>query len=165
MVFKNGRKQIKEKPIENKRLSTVMTDYHSLSYPLHIILAFLSSLIAVTGIAIVIVCFVCLQFGWKFRHNFLQPPASSQEFSEKTEGGGNNQQSYISHQTNHRPLVRSFCKIITLVCRNKLRPWVTLSEVTPYLCDIISTVETSWSFCNDMVVYLCFLSLADSTKK
>ena len=63
MVFKNGRKQIKEKPIENKRLSTVMTDYYSLSYPLHIILAFLSSLIALTGIAIVIVCFVCLQFG------------------------------------------------------------------------------------------------------
>ena len=24
---------------------------------------------------------------------------------------------------------------------------------------------TSWSFCNDMVVYLCFVSLADTTKK
>ena len=25
--------------------------------------------------------------------------------------------------------------------------------------------ETSWSFCNDMVVYLCLDSLADTTKK
>ena len=24
---------------------------------------------------------------------------------------------------------------------------------------------TSWSFCNDMVVYLCFVSLANTTKK
>ena len=24
--------------------------------------------------------------------------------------------------------------------------------------------ETSWSFCNDMVVYLCFVSLADTNK-
>ena len=28
-----------------------------------------------------------------------------------------------------------------------------------------SILKTSWSFCNDMVVYLCFVSLADTTKK
>ena len=26
-------------------------------------------------------------------------------------------------------------------------------------------ILTSWSFCNDMVIYLCFVSLADTTKK
>ena len=31
--------------------------------------------------------------------------------------------------------------------------------------DIYSLTKTSWSFCNDMVVYLCFVSLANTTKK
>ena len=29
----------------------------------------------------------------------------------------------------------------------------------------LKIIVTSWSFCNDMVVYLCFVSLADTTKK
>ena len=42
-----------------------------------------------------------------------------------------------------------------------------LKAVVPVISLIMKSniLKTSWSFCNDMVVYLCFVSLADTTKK